>query len=494
MTRAMTCLPPALICFMVVLAACSIPPQARPADRDPLAPDPINRQPVGYYEAQLAELPMRIKSYDLTGPMRRNPVVIREMHVLHDDLRDEILVIDWDNGLHHLWSLDAYDFTLHWKTVMDKRVNLDPLPTNRYIHFMNTDGEYQAFDRISPPREGESRLTAKGRFDNDLFPSAHPASNDTHLFLPATNTNAIRGLSMLSNGRGEGAESWTFPRVGQGVEENFMQVSTRPAADRETVAFVNNNHHLYMIDAQTGDFRANPYLEGHSRTEPLIKDDLVFVGSDIGQVFAWQKSGEAAWTVTVDGLPYGEIFVMDNWVFVRTMEIYDREVKSADGRSTRMQAALRPGMLSAYRYEEIEVPNDRSVYKVVDGDPRTPWKIDPIWSEPDVGQKVLTIHGDRVYMLYEQNEEFLSEREKAKLRDQGRIARKSEELRTVSRELRVLDINTGLLMRPEWNFNLMDFAFVTGSMQERDRAIYLGTKDGYIFKIYGTDRVSAGGR
>ena len=110
-----------------------------------------------------------------------------------------------------------------------------------------------------------------------------------------------------------------------------------------------------------------------------------------------------------------------------------------------------------------------------------------------VGQRVLMLSGDHVYILYEHNEEFLSEAEKAKLRDKGRIATKADELRTVSRQLRVLELATGRLARPEWNMNLMDFAHVKGSMQERDRAIYLATNDGYLFKLYATKGKSAAG-
>jgi len=459
-----------------------------------LAPDPLSRQPASYYEAQLAELPLRIKSYDLTGVQRRQPVVVRELHVIHDDVRDEILVIDADHEANHMWSIDAYDFTLHWKTMIEKRVNYDPLPSGHYIHLMNSDGEYQGYDRVSSPREGESRLVSMGRFEGDIFPSAPPASNDTHVFVAATNSNSMRGLSMINNARGEGAETWTFPTVGAGVTEQFMQINLKPAADRETVAFVNNNNHLYMVDAQSGEFRANPDLRGNSRTPPTIKDDLVFVGSDSGQLFAWQKSGDSAWILTCDGLPYGDIFVEDRWVFVHTLELYDEEVATEDGKSTYLRAAVRPGKFCAYRYEIIDIENDRPVYNLIDGDPSTPWKVDPIWTLPDEGQQMLMIHDDRAYVLYEQREEFLNEREKAELRDEGRIVRKEDELRTVSRQLRVLDLNTGNLLRPEWNLNLMDFAFVSGSMEERDRAIYLATKDGYIFKVYGKNKGVGGGK
>ena len=31
-------------------------------------------------------------------------------------------------------------------------------------------------------------------------------------------------------------------------------------------------------------------------------------------------------------------------------------------------------------------------------------------------------------------------------------------------------------------------------MEERDRAIYLGTKDGYVFKAYGNTKRNAGGK
>ncbi|MCB9894405.1 MAG: PQQ-binding-like beta-propeller repeat protein [Planctomycetes bacterium] len=458
------------------------------------AGDPTTRQPSSYYAAQLAELPLRMKYYDLTGPQRRQPVVIRELHIIHDDVRDEILVVDADKGQNHIWSIDAYDFTLHWKTVLEQRVNYDPLPTRNCIVFMNRDGQYQSYDRMSTPREGESRLVSMGRFEGDTFPSAPPASNDTHVFVPATNSNSMRGLPMNARGNGQGADSWAFPKVGQGVTEKFMQIAMQPAADRETVAFVNNNHYLYMVDAQSGEYRASPYLEAHSRTPPVIKDDLCFVGSDIGQLFAWQKSGEAAWVLTTDGIPYGKVFVEDNWVFVHTLELYDRDVVGDDGKTMVKRAATRPGKLCAYRYEVVDVPNDRPVYHLVDGDPKTPWNIDPIWSEPDVGQQVLMLHNNRAYVLYEEFEDFLTENEKARMKADGRIVRDEDALRTINRELRVLDLDTGRLERPEWNLNLADFAFVRGSMEERDRAIYLGTKDGYVFKAYGDKNRSAGGK
>lgn len=490
---ALRTLPPALITLLALLTACSMPPQGRPSDASPMAPDPVQRQPRSYYEVQLMELPLRVKSYDLTGNQRRTPVTVREMHVIHDDIRDEILVIDADGGANHLWSIDAYDFTLHWKTQIEKRVNFDPLPTERYIHLMNSDGEYQGYDRVSSPRRGESRLVSMGRFEGDIFPSAPPASNDTHIFVPATNSNAMRGLGMINNASGDGGDTWTFPQVGKGLSESFMQIATQPAADSETIVFINNNHRLYMVDAQNGEFRANPHLGARSRTVPTIADGLVFVGSDIGQVFAFEKSGDAAWTVTVNGLPYGEIFVEDNWMFVRTLEIYD-EVITDDRGERIVRAATRPGKLNAFRYEMVEVEGDRGVYSVIDGDPGTPHQVDPVWTEPDVGQEVLMVHDSRVYILYEDKEEFLSEREKAQLRAEGRVVSKEDELRTVSRRLRVLDLKTGNLERREWDLNLADFAVVRGSPVERDRAIYLATRDGYIFKAYGDGTGTGGGK
>jgi hypothetical protein len=173
--------------------------------------------------------------------------------------------------------------------------------------------------------------------------------------------------------------------------------------------------------------------------------------------------------------------------------VYDKEVPNEDGHGTHRIAATRPGKLSAFKYELVDVANDRPIFNLVDRNPATPNVKEPIWSEPDVGQRVLMLSGEYAYVLYEENEDYLSEAEKAKLRSQGRIATKADELRTVSRQLRVLDVNTGRLARPEWNMNLMDFAHVKGSMQERDRAIYLATNDGYLFKLYATKSKSAAG-
>lgn len=482
------------LALTVFIAACGLPSQGRNARRDPLEPDPSSRQPLAYYQQQLAEFPLRLKSYNLHSSERRSPVVIKELHVIHDDVRDEILVIDKDQGTNNMWSIDAYDFTLHWRTPIEKRTEYDPIPTRNYVVLMDNTGQYQAYDRLSAPRLGESRLVTHGRFEGDTFPSARPASNDTHIFMPATNTNAIKGLSMISNARGEGPETWRFPQTGSIRDTVFMQISTPPAADRETVVFVNNNHRLYMIDAQTGEYRADPNLEAHVRTVPLLHDDLVFVGSDSGQLYAWQKSGQSAWIVTLDGLPYGNIFVEDRWVFVRTLEIYDKLILTDDGTSYVKRAALRPGQLMAFKYELRDVPGDRPVYYVKDGDPSTPYKKEPIWTEPDVGQKILMLNGNHLFILYEEKEEFLSRAEKARLKSEGRIVKKSEELRTISRTIRVVDVNTGIQIRPEWSFNMMDFPHIVGSMEERDRAIYLGTNDGFVFKLYGKNRRSAGGK
>jgi outer membrane protein assembly factor BamB len=421
-------------------------------------------------------------AYDLTGPTAKSPIVVRELHVIHDGVRDEVLVIDANTG-GHMWSLDAYEFTLNWRAVIENRTSYDPIATKNYVFLMDGDGTYQAYSRMARLRKGESRLAAMGRFGGDMFPSAQPSANDTHVFVPATNTNALKGLSMLNNARGESAESWSFPHTGgQGAEE-FLQISIPPVSDRETAAFVNNNNYVYLVDAQSGEFRARAYLEARSRTTPLIKDDLVFAGSDNGMIYAWQKSGQAAFTIATEGLPYGEFFVEDGWVFVRTLEVFDEEVRDDEG-VTHIRANTRPGKLNAYRYRMIDIENDRPVYEVIDGDKSTPGSIEPIWTEADVGQQVLMVGGEHVYVLYEENEEYLTELELAQFRADGRLVKKSEETRTVSRQLKVLNASNGKLSRPEWDINMMDFPFIVGSMQERDRALYIATKDGYVFRMF----------
>jgi outer membrane protein assembly factor BamB len=488
--RALRCIPPALA-LSLLLTGC-FAGQERPAQRDPLPPDPDTRHSIDYYQSQLIELPLRLQSYDLTGPRRDTPIVVRDLHVIHDNVRDEILVVDSDRGRNTLWSIDAYNMTLYWKTPIEQRVNFEPVATRNYVVLMNSDGEYQAYDRVSAPRANESRLAAKGRYEGNIFPSAPPAANDTHVFVPATNANAIRGFSTIHSPRGEGPETWSFPRAGVSMARAFMQVNLPPVADSETVAFVNNNQYLYMVDGLTGELRASVPLGGYSRTPPVIQDNLVFVGSDTGQLFAWHKSGDAAFVITLDGLPYGDIFVKDRWIFVRTLEVYDREIVSEDGRDPRTEIATRPGRLMAFRYELVDVPGDRPVFRVVDGNPARVHQVDPIWSQPDTGQRIMMLNGGHAYVLQERFEEFLTDREKAELRRQGRIVTRRDELRVTKRELSVIDVETGKLTRPEWRLDLMDFPYIAGSMQERDRALYLATRDGYVFKAYAPTRLAGG--
>lgn len=489
-TRAFLCLPPALI-TLALLSSCGLPDQGRPSTRDMLEPDPTSQLSKVHYQSQLVELPLGLHSYNLTGSGSSEPIIVREMHVIHDDVRDEVLIIDGNSG-GHMWSLNAYEFTLNWRAVIEERVAYNPVATRNYVFLMDKDGSYQAYSRMARLRKGESRLAAMGRFGGDLFPSAQPSANDSHMYVAATNTNSLRGLSMISDARGAGAESWSFPKTGGQGSEEFLQISIQPVSDRETAAFVNNNNYLYFVDSQTGEFRTKSYLEARSRTIPLMKDDLVFVGSDAGVIYAWQKSGEAAFTIATDGLPHGEFFVEDGMIFVRTLEVFD-EVITDDNGDEHTRAATRPGKLCAYKYELIDIENDRPVYHVIDGDVSTPGSIEPIWTEADVGQEVLMVGDGKVFVLYEENEQYLSELELAQFRKEGRLVSKSDELRTTKRQLKVLDADTGKLGRPEWDINMMDFPFITGSMQERDRAIYVATDDGYVFRMF-VRSTSAGGK
>ncbi|MBV6517012.1 MAG: hypothetical protein HPKKFMNG_02712 [Planctomycetes bacterium] len=72
--------------------------------------------------------------------------------------------------------------------------------------------------------------------------------------------------------------------------------------------------------------------------------------------------------------------------------------------------------------------------------------------------------------------------------------KKEEERRVISRTMKIVDTKTGKLVRPDWIFNMADFAFIKGSMQEYDRALYLGTLDGYVFRCFASGSGNAGGR
>ncbi|MCA8940003.1 MAG: hypothetical protein KDB07_09350, partial [Planctomycetes bacterium] len=107
------------------------------------------------------------------------------------------------------------------------------------------------------------------------------------------------------------------------------------------------------------------------------------------------------------------------------------------------------------------------------------------WSMENLKQQVLLKTTRDLFVLYDEWEIPYTKRRQEQLRDAGKVV-KDEELRVVSRRvMQVVDPSTGKLRKHQGidaSYTMDDFAFIIGSSDDTDRALYFCTKDGHLFK------------
>ena len=513
--------PLALTCILALftqLAGCTFH-NAR-GSTVPFEPDILRVRSTEFYHERLIDLPLRI------DPLRWHlnasepggqPVALRELHLLRDKTQKfggakqrDVLLAVLDNK--RMYSFSARDFTVNWKGNLVKRTRFDPLLTEHSIFFVDEHGEFQQFNRF----RGELRNAS--RFGIGRRPSTVPTANDSHIIIPTSHQSSVQGWGDASGAKTieTAPQNWTYPNRSSGTDVDFSVVSLQPIADVGTIYFVGNNNYLYGLDSQTGDLRFKTDLGRESiiRTPPVLKDDVIYAGSS-SQLFAVSRTGEVLWTFTTSGPVDGQIFAMDNKVYFNTLKIVSKgtvggKYRDLDlGRTTQDPrgmdielipdemlsvgfsrqgvAMYNPDGLTADNLHPKRVDEDGNVIRGIDVI-KGPSKAD--WTLPNQGQRILLKTSKYLYVLFEEWEIPYSADQQASLRTAGKVIKDSELQVARKKILQVLDINTGKVVERGgdiWSWNVSLFPFIIGSMDETDRALYFGTRDGHIFKAFAID-------
>jgi hypothetical protein len=493
---------------LVAFTACGI---HQGAGND-FAPASVDAVPAAEHLGRLADLPLRFDDkrwhIDLR-PGRSEIAAVREAHLLRDVMNsrnDTVFVIYDDNVVQ---SINARDFTLNWTNRLDHRTRFAPVMTTRSVFFIDGNGEYQQLARDS------GRLQRAGSFGTNYFPSAQMAANDTHVVIPTTNQNAVKGWADTDQSGSIGApQSWFFPNASTAEEGRFEMVQLQPVADSGAIYFIANNNILYGISAKDGARNFRKEL-GHGaviKTPPVLHDGIIYAGSDTA-LFAVSVSGDILWSLTTDGAVDGKIYAMDDQVFFNTVR-YDFDdqhggkyrnlshtltTQVAPGMSVKRSPLAfqsvtftrkRPGVFDA---EADQNPGDPEPVKK-DGDKpvldteviRGPRSVK--WTTPSLGQEVLLKTKSQIFVRMLDRTVPYSAAEVANLRQKGRVVNDAELEVTKRALIQVLDANTGEVM---WNggepasYDVTGYDFILGSMDASDRSIYIVTKDGHLFKGFG---------
>ena len=117
---------------------------------------------------------------------------------------------------------------------------------------------------------------------------------------------------------------WQFPTEGWGV--------STPAVVDGVVYFGSVDHHVYALDAATGDLHWSFETGDGIRLAPTVTDDAVYVGSDDDHVYALDReTGEPLWKHnTSDWVEYSPS-VSNGIVYILSEPYEEREVQARDG-------------------------------------------------------------------------------------------------------------------------------------------------------------------
>jgi|GEM_PF-2879029 len=505
--------PVALMCLIsltAVLTNCTVVTGTYSSDVADFEAEKVESHDRAYYMAQLADLPLRfdtISSIRLANPGSQ-PVALREAHLLRDtsNKSGDTLVAVFDDR--RFTTVNVRDMTLGVTSELVKRTRWAPVLTNDFIVFVDQDGVRQEFYRAS---NSGGVLREHSEYGLGMRPSTQVAGIGNYVIMPTSNRNTLQGFSTSG-------DQWQFPDLASKSNTGFRMVQVPPAADSESIYVVSNNNYLYSIDANSGEVRFEEPISrvGRVLTQPVIANDLIFVGTDTGELLGFDRSGKIviSHNMGVDGPIWGSIYAIDDWVFYH-VGTRDYERSGGDdlhalhaGRTTQDSGSVKittaPDRLVAVKIDRRQprVLTERGASRdrgeadefATDEDGNPVYDVDVLlspreaaWTLPDDGNvRVLMKTEKYVYVLHEEWTVPYTSRQRQRLWEEGRVVR-DEELRVYSkRVLQVLDLKTGEVVKvgdQEYSWELpSEIEAVIGSMDASDRAIYFVTRDGYLFK------------
>ena len=117
---------------------------------------------------------------------------------------------------------------------------------------------------------------------------------------------------------------WQFPTEGWGV--------STPAVVDGVVYFGSVDHHVYALDAATGDLLWSFETGDGIRLAPTVTDDAVYVGSDDDHVYALDReTGEPLWKHNTSEWVEYSPSVSNGIVYMLSEPYEEREVQARDG-------------------------------------------------------------------------------------------------------------------------------------------------------------------
>ncbi len=125
-----------------------------------------------------------------------------------------------------------------------------------------------------------------------------PIAVNRRVYVTAYGDRPSRGLLLALNSR-NGNIIWSFSRQGGQGSHNF---SAAPCVHRDTVYVASLDHHLYALDAATGELRWQHDLGKGSACQPLWLRGLVLCGANDGRIYAVDAAtGARAWEFYLGG-------------------------------------------------------------------------------------------------------------------------------------------------------------------------------------------------
>ncbi|MEX0662974.1 MAG: right-handed parallel beta-helix repeat-containing protein [Balneolaceae bacterium] len=206
-----------------------------------------------------------------TGETIRSSAAIKENWVVSGNSNGDVFALNRDDG-EYIWNRELGSDIYSSPVIVDDVV---------YVSIFNDDGEsFQALD-LNTGSElwvydiGESSSSTPSVVDGVVY----VGSNDGNLY----------ALNASNNTDPEDRLLWIFE-----TPESF---GTSYPVVVDDYLYITTRNTLYSIEAETGDLSWSESIPGSSMSNPVISDDLIYIGSSDGTFYALDiDDGEEIWS------------------------------------------------------------------------------------------------------------------------------------------------------------------------------------------------------
>ena len=204
---------------------------------------------------------------------------------------------NWDSFAgdvqHTAYRNESSDFVTNlWTFNMQSAVHSSPAIYKDYVYFISSEGILKAIDIETGEEEWDLDLEAKT--------NSSPIVHSNRLYVGTE--DGIKAVNINSH-----KIIWDY---------DCGNVESTPFFEDDVIYVGSDNGHLYGFDKEDGDVVFNKKLDGELKSSPIVVDDSVYIGSTNGKIYSIGTDEHKNWDFTTgDEILSSPGYVNDTVIF-----------------------------------------------------------------------------------------------------------------------------------------------------------------------------------